>query len=93
MALGHMANEVDESQVNYLSPSNINIQYSRRVTFYVDPVNEGSHSLTSMPSEFEAVGNVVDVDPISRPHYKPIDMTTVSLRISKRRKSEKNKCY
>ena len=46
-----------------------------------------------MPSEGEALCNVVDVDPISRPHYEPIDMTTVGLRRSKRRKSEKKKCY
>ena len=35
----------------------------------------------------------MDVDPISRPHYEPIIITTVGLRRSKRRKSEKNKCY
>ena len=35
----------------------------------------------------------MDADPISRPHYEPIGMTTVGLRISKRHKSEKNKCY
>ena len=35
----------------------------------------------------------MDVDPISRPHYEPIDMITVGLQRSKRRKSEKNKCY
>ena len=46
-----------------------------------------------MPSEVEAVGNVVDFDPISRPHYEPIDMTTVRLQRSKRTKSEKNKFY
>ena len=47
----HMANEGDESQVNSLSPSNINIQNSGRVTFSVDPVNEGSQSSTSVPPE------------------------------------------
>ena len=46
-----------------------------------------------MPSEGEALRNVVDVDPISQPNYEPIDMTTVWLRRSKRRKSEKKKCY
>ena len=46
-----------------------------------------------MPSEGEAVGNVVDVDPISRPDYEPIDMTTAGLQRSKRRKSEKKKFY
>ena len=79
-----MANEVYESQVNSLSPSNINIQKGRRVTFSVDPGNEGAQNSTSVPSEGEALGNVVDVDPISRPHYEPIDMRTVGLRISKR---------
>ena len=66
---GHMANEGDESQVNSISPSNINIQNYGRVTFSVDPRNEGAHSSTSVPSEGEALGNVVGVDPISRPHY------------------------
>ena len=33
----NMANDGDESQVNSLSPSNINIQKSRGVTFSVDP--------------------------------------------------------
>ena len=93
VTLGHMENEGDEIQVNSLSPSNIDIQNSRRVTFSVDPGNEGAQSSTSVPSEGEALGNVVDVDPISRPHYEPIDMTTVGLRRSKRRKSEKKKCY
>ena len=65
---GHMKNEGDESQVNSLSPSNKNIQKSRRVTFSVDPGNEGAQSSTSVPSEGEELGNVVDVDPISRPH-------------------------
>ena len=88
-----MENEGDESQVNSLSPSNIDIQNSRRVNFSVDTGNEGSLSSTSVPSEGEALDNVVDVDPISRPHYEPIDMTTVGLRISNRHKSEKNKCY
>ena len=46
-----------------------------------------------MPSEGEELGNVVGVDTISRPHSEPIDMTTVRLRISKRRKSDKKKCY
>ena len=46
-----------------------------------------------MPSEGEALGNVVDVDPISRRHYKPIYMTTVGLRRSKHRKSGKKNCY
>ena len=82
VASGHMANEGDESQVNSLSPSNINIQKSRRVNFSVDPGNEGAQSSTSVPSKGEALGNVVDVDSISRPHYKPIDMTTVGLRRS-----------
>ena len=88
-----MANEGDESQVNSISPSNIDIQNSRRVTFSVEPVNEVSQSSTSMLSEGEEVGNVMDVDPNSRPHYEPIDMKTVGLRRSNRRKSEKNKCY
>ena len=35
----------------------------------------------------------MDVDSISRPHYKPIYMTTARLPRSKRRKSEKKKCY
>ena len=93
MASGNMENEGDESQVNSLSPSNIDIQNSRRVTFSVDPGNEGAQSSTSVPSEGEALGNVVDVDPISRPHYEPIDMITVGLWRSKRRKSEIKKCY
>ena len=88
-----MENEGDESQVNSLSPSNIDIKNSRRVNFSVDPGNEGSQSSTSVPSEGEALGNVVDVDKISRPNYEPIDMTTVGLRRSKRCKPEKNKCY
>ena len=88
-----MENEGYESQVNSISPSNIDIQNSRRVTFYVDPGNEGAQSSTSVSSDGEAVDNVVDVDPNSRPHYEPIDMTTVGLRISKRREQEKNKCY
>ena len=91
--LGHMVNEGNESQVNSLLPSNIDIKKSRRVTFFVDLVNEGAQISTSMPSEGESLGNIVDVDPISRPNYEPIDMTTVVLRISKRRKSKKNKCY
>ena len=88
-----MENEGDEIQVNSLSPSNINIQKYRRVAFSVDPGNEGAQSSTSVPSEGEALLNVVDVDPISRLHYKPIDMTTVELRRSKSLKSEKKKCY
>ena len=46
-----------------------------------------------MPSEGEALSNVVDVYPISRPHYEEINITTIGLRRSKRRKPEKNKCY
>ena len=88
-----MENEEDESQVNSLSPSNVNIQNSRRVNLSSDPGNEGAQSSTSVPSEGEALGNVVDVDPISRPHYESIDMTPVRLWRSKRRKSEKKKCY
>ena len=84
-----MTNEVDEIQVNSLSPSNINIQKSRRVNFSVDTGNEGVQSSTSVPSEGEALGNVVDADQISRPHYKTIYMTTVGLHTSKRNKSEK----
>ena len=84
-----MANEGDESQVNSQSPSNINIQKYRRVTFSVDPVNEGSQSSTSLPSEGEALGNVLDVDVISRPYYEPIDTRTSRLRRSNRCKSEK----
>ena len=86
VASGHMANKGDESQVNSLLPSNIDIQNSRRVTFSVDPGTEGSQSSTSVPSEGESLGNVVDVDPISRPQYEPIDMTTVGLLRSKLRK-------
>ena len=62
MALGNMANEVDEIQVNSLSPSNIDIQNSRRVTFSINLGNEGAQSSTSVPSEGEALGNVVDFD-------------------------------
>ena len=91
MTSGHTEKEGDESQVNFLSPSNINIQKSRRITYSVDPGNEGYQSSTSVPSEGEALGNVVDVDPISSPHYEPIYTTTVGLRISKRHKSEKKK--
>ena len=93
MTSGHMANEGDESEVNSLSSSNINIQKSIRVTDSVDTVNEGDQSSTSVPSEGEALRNVVDVGPISRYHYKPIDMITVRLRISKPHKSEKYKFY
>ena len=46
-----------------------------------------------MSSDGEALGNVVDVDPISRPHYEPIDMKTVGLQRSKCRKSKRKKCY
>ena len=59
---GYIENEGDEIQVNSLSPSNINIQKSRRVNFSVDPGNEGAQSLRYLPSEVEAVGNVVDVE-------------------------------
>ena len=59
---------------------------ARRVTYSVDPGDEGSQSSTSVPSDGEALGNVVDVDPTSRPYYEPIDMTTVGLQRSKRRK-------
>ena len=44
VASGHMENEGYESQVNSLSPSNIDIQNSRGVTFSVDPGNEGTQS-------------------------------------------------
>ena len=74
-----MTNEVDDIQVNSLSPSNIDIKNSRRVIFFVDPGNEVAQSSTYIPSEGEALGNVVDVDPISMPHYEPIYMTTVRL--------------
>ena len=90
---GHMANEGDERKFDSLSPSKINHKHSRGLTYSVDPGNEGDQSSTSVPSEGEALRNAVDVDPISRPHYEPIDMTTVGLQRSKRRKSEKNKCY
>ena len=62
----NMANEGDESQVNSLSPSNIDIQTSIRVTFSIDPGNEGSQSSTSVPSEGEGLGKVVDVDPTNQ---------------------------
>ena len=62
VASGHMANKGDESQVNSILPSNINIQNSRRITFSVDPGNEEAQSSTSIPSEGEAVGNTVDVE-------------------------------
>ena len=39
--------------------------------------NEGAQSSTSLLLEGEALRKVVDVDPISRPHYEPIDMTTL----------------
>ena len=63
------------------------------MTYSVDPGNEGSQRSTSVPSKEEALRNVVYVDPIIRPHYEPINMTTAGLRRSKRLKSEKNKCY
>ena len=88
-----MANEGDESQFNSLSPSKINIKQSRRVNYSVDPGNEGSQISTYVPSEGEVLRNVVNVDPISSPHYEPIHVTTVRLRQSKRRKSEKKKCH
>ena len=88
-----MANEEDESKFDSLSPSKFNHKHSRGVTYSVDPGKEGSQSSTSVPSEGEALRTVVDVDTISRPHYEPIDMKTVELRRSKRRKSEKKKCY
>ena len=68
-----MANKGDESKFESLSPSIFNNKHSRGVTYFVDPVNEGAQSSTSVLSEGEALHNVVDVDPISRPHYKPID--------------------
>ena len=46
-----------------LSPSKINHKHSRGVTYSVDPGNEGAQSSTSVPSEGEALCNVVDVDP------------------------------
>ena len=55
--------------------------------------NEGAQRSTSVPSDGEALRNVVDIDPNSRPHYEQTYMTTVGLRRSKRRKSEKKKCY
>ena len=88
-----MANEGDESQFNSLSPSTPIFKQDRRITYFVDPGNEGARRSTSVPSEGEALRNVVDVDPISRPHYEPIDMTTVGLQISNCRKSEKKKSY
>ena len=48
MSLGHMSNEGDERQVNSISPSNIDIQNSRRVTLSVDPGNEVTQRSTSM---------------------------------------------
>ena len=76
---GHMSNEGDESKFDSLSPSKINHINSRGVTYSVNPVNEGAQSSTCVPSEGEALRNVVDVDPISRSHDKPIDMKTVEL--------------
>ena len=46
-----------------------------------------------MSSEGEALGNIVDVDSISRTHYEPKYMTAIGLRRSKHRKLEKKKCY
>ena len=60
-----MANEGDESQFDSLSPSKINIKLAIRVTYSVNPVNEGAQSSTSVASEEEALHNVVDVDPTS----------------------------
>ena len=60
---GHMANEGDESIFDSLSPSKINHKHSRGVTYSINPGNEGSQSLTSVPSEGEALGKVVDVHP------------------------------
>ena len=81
-----MANEGDESQMDSLSPSTINIKQSRRVTYSVNPGNEGAQSSTSVTSEGEVLGNVVYVDPTSKPYYEPIDMTTDGLQRSKRHK-------
>ena len=61
VASGHIENEGDDSQVNSLSPSNINIQNSKEVTFSIILINEGAQSSASMPSEGESVGNVLDV--------------------------------
>ena len=66
MALRHMENEGDESQVNSISSSNIDIKNSRRVTFSVDTVNEGAQSSTSLLSEGESLSIVVNVDPTNR---------------------------
>ena len=90
---GHMANEGDENKFDSISPSKFNHKYSIGETYSVDTVNEGAQSSTSVPSEGEALRNVVDVDTISRPHYEPIDMITVGLQRSKRRKSEKKRFY
>ena len=43
-----MANEEDESEVNSLSPSTINIKKTRRVNYSVDPGNEGSQAAIPM---------------------------------------------
>ena len=59
----HMANEGDESKFDSLSPSKFNHKHSRGVTYSVDPENEGSQSSTSVLSEGEALGKVVDVHP------------------------------
>ena len=90
---GNMVNEGDESKFDSISPSKFIHEHSRGVNYSVNPVNEGAQSSTSVPSEGEVLGNVVDVDPTSMSYYEPIDMTTVGLRKPKRRKSEKNKCY
>ena len=76
---GHMANEGDERKFDSLSPSKFNHKHSRGVTYSINPVNEGAQSSTCVPSQGEALRNVVDVDPISRSHDKPIDMKTVEL--------------
>ena len=59
-----MANEGDERKFESLSPSKFNHKHLRGVTYSVYPGNEGVQSSTSMPSEGEALRNVVDVDPI-----------------------------
>ena len=74
---GHMANEGDERKFYSLSPSKFNHKHSRGVTYSADPGNEGAQSSTSVPSEGEVLGNVVDIDPTSRSYYEPINMTTV----------------
>ena len=66
-----MANEGYESQFDSLSPSTINFKQAMRVTYSVDPGNEGTQSSTPVPSEGEVLGSVVDVNPPSRPYYEP----------------------